>query len=154
MHGSQQGATNSPHQRFPSESSILDEPIDVPQQGSDIQSGIDSDFDNEFDSRTYENHPSNNCSYAEQSNASNVRSYHENNQVNVTLDQDLESQMLPIANSSEIDIKLDTNKVGYVQENHLSVNDNAHAHDSSFDSLPATLWLLILPYVIPYLYTF
>ena len=136
MHGSQQEATNSPHQRFPSESSILDEPIDVPQQGSDIQSGIDSDFDNEFDSRTYENYPSNNCSYAEQSNASNVRSYHENNQVNVTLDQDLESQMLPIANSSEIDIKLDTNKVIHVQENNLSVNDNAHAHDSSFDSLP------------------
>ena len=52
----------SNHQRIPSESSILDEPIDVPT----IQDNND-DFNANFDDRTYANFPENANRYADQS---------------------------------------------------------------------------------------
>ena len=117
------------HQRFPSESSILDEPIDVPQE-------VDSDFDD----RTYENYPSSNCTYADQSISLAGRNQPSNIPTSTTLDHDLESQICPIANSSAIDTRLDTNMAGgNVYGNNLSVVENTDentAHDSSFDSLP------------------
>ena len=51
------------HQRIPSESSILDEPIDVPT----IEETNDDDFSANFDDRTYANYPSNHDRYADQS---------------------------------------------------------------------------------------
>ena len=48
------------HQRIPSETSILDEPIDVPT----IQ---DEDYNSNFDDRTYANFPSNHNRYGDQS---------------------------------------------------------------------------------------
>ena len=52
------------HQRIPSESSILDEPIDVP---TIEETNNDEDFSANFDDRTYANYPSNHDRYADQS---------------------------------------------------------------------------------------
>ena len=51
------------HQRIPSDSSILDEPIDVPTIGTDPNDS----FSDNFDDRTYANFPSNHENYADQS---------------------------------------------------------------------------------------
>ena len=53
------------HQRIPSESSILDEPIDVPT--IEDENNENEDFSANFDDRTYANYPSNHDRYADQS---------------------------------------------------------------------------------------
>ena len=55
--------TQNNHQRMPSDSSILDEPIDVPEQ----EPITEHDFAVNFDDRTYANFPSNLDQYGDQS---------------------------------------------------------------------------------------
>ena len=103
----QQAETDVNHQRIPSDSSILDQPIDVPEQDQDFAQSTAN-----FDDRTYANFPSNLDQYADQSmvdNAAISRNLDENG--------DFQTDEFPLASSTVI----------------ASGNGNA---DSSFDSLP------------------
>ena len=103
----------SNHVRVPSESSLLDEPIDIDQDefDDDVEDAdIDPNSDFYIDERTYANFPS---SYADQT------------LTNESLDDDAD------INSLSTDIRA-------MSSTHVddSVADVTHDHDNSFDSLP------------------
>ena len=118
---SQNISSNATHQRFPSESSILDEPIDVPQQGIDFNQ--EDQNENGFDDRNYANFPTNSSKFADQMNSSGLGQLNNN----TTFDQELATQIQPIANSSEIDIQLDMNTATSNQGANLSVEEQENA---------------------------